>query len=610
MNKTLLLEHFLDIGQSFYVIYKALTFVWQTTRWWTIAWGLQTMIQGLLPAASIYLTKDVVDSLVAAMGEVDNPALIAPLITNILLFGSVIFLGFIMGGVRRWIQENQQLRLDDHIQKVIQAKAATLDLTFFDSATYYDLLYRANSHGLYAPAQLVTSLGLLVQRAVALISLATLLLAYGWFVPCLLILITLPGLFLVSRHTSQFHRWREDTTYERRRSNYYHTLITAREPAPEVRLFKLTHHFHYQWQQIRTKLRTEHLQWVSKQLWIDIGLACIAIIGIGTAGVYLGGQALTGILSLGDLALIAQAFDQGHTILSTFTAQIGNLHRLTLRLKNLFEFLELKSTLPDTRLGDPLPAIHKTISFQNVSFAYPNSERQVFTDFNVTFPVGQFIAIVGHNGAGKSTLAKLLCRFYDVDAGRITLDGHDIRGYSLDSLRQSISIIFQTPVRYLDTTANNIAYGAWHEEPNNDAIHAAAISAQAHTFIQHLPQQYDTLLGKEFGGEDLSGGEWQRIALARALVRDASVVILDEPTSAMDPWSRKRWIQSLKETMQGRTTILITHRFTTAQEADLVYVMKNGQIVEEGTHDDLMANDGSYRQLWQTQNNGDVELPA
>ncbi|MGB1249179.1 MAG: ABC transporter ATP-binding protein [Candidatus Promineifilaceae bacterium] len=598
-------SHFLDrlraIGRNSANIRRTLFLIWQVTHWWTVGWLFIFFAQGLLPATQVYLTKVVVDDFIATIGNVDNMRLMRRLIFNVGLYGGTMFLGFFLMGVQTWVRRNQRQRLYFAVQGRILAKSAELNLAFFDNQRFYNTLNRANADGGSAPFRLLLAIGFLGQNIVAFISIGALLLAYGWLVPALLTVSTLPGLWLVSRYARHYHAWWEAQTVRRRRATYYNDLLTRRESSAELRLFKLTEHFYTAWSQLFGELVNEELGWISKRLWLDLLLALIAITGIGLAGGYLGWQALTGIISLGDMALFAQAFNQGRSILNTLIMQIDELHLTTLRLNNLYEFLDLEPSLPPRDVGNPLAEPQKSIRFENVHFGYPSTERTVFDGLDVTFPVGKFIAIVGHNGAGKSTLAKLICRFYDAECGRITIDDTDIRDVSLDSLRQHISIILQTPIRYADTAADNIAYGAWHERPSDEALHAAAVAAQADEFIQKLPNQYDTLLGREFGGEDLSGGEWQRVALARAFVRDASVIILDEPTSAMDPWTRNRWIIALKEAMQGRTTILITHRFTTARQADLIYVMEEGQVIEQGSHDTLLEQGGHYTQLWQMQ---------
>jgi ATP-binding cassette subfamily B protein len=286
----------------------------------------------------------------------------------------------------------------------------------------------------------------------------------------------------------------------------------------------------------------------------------------------------------------------------TLLENIGDVYRNILFLENLFEFLALESQVHEPMQPVPFPVgVQVGIRFDDVTFRYPGSERLALDHLSVDIHAGAMVAFVGTNGAGKSTLIKLLSRFYDPDHGRITLDGIDLRHLSLADLRRQITVLFQEPVRYHTTAAENIALGDLGAQPTRAAIAAAAKAAGADAPIRYLPQQYDTVLGKWFGGAELSVGEWQRIALARAFLRRASILILDEPTSAMDSWAEADWLARFRTLAAGRTTIIITHRFTTAMQADYIYVMEGGHVVEAGTHRALLAVNGRYGHSWRIQ---------
>ena len=308
-----------------------------------------------------------------------------------------------------------------------------------------------------------------------------------------------------------------------------------------------------------------------------------AALVMGWAGL----RAFRGSGTLGDLALFYQVFTQGQQSIRTLMTSVGESYRNVLFLENLFEFMDLEPLIVDLKPGEEVAPLHTQIRFEDVSFRYPGSTRSALENFSLTIPAGKIVAIVGENGAGKSTLVKLLCRFYDPEYGRITADNLDLRDLPLAGLRRQITVLFQQPLHYHDTVSNNIAFGDLASKAGPRELQQAASAAGALRTVQRLPSAYDTLLGRWFGGVELSVGEWQRVALARAFFRRASLVILDEPTSAMDSWAEADWMARFRSLVDGRTAVVITHRFTTALKADVIHVMDRGQIIESGTHEEL-----------------------
>jgi len=311
-------------------------------------------------------------------------------------------------------------------------------------------------------------------------------------------------------------------------------------------------------------------------------------------------QVLQQRATLGDLALFYQAFNQGQGLLRSLLENAGQIYANSFFLGNLFEFLDLKPHVVDPSIPVPAPhPLRQGIRFENVTFCYPGNHNPVLKGFNLEIAADQIIALVGSNGAGKSTLLKLLCRFYDPQKGRITMDAIDIRELSVAELRRMITILFQLPVTYQATAAENIAFGDLSADPKITEIETAARFAGAHDIIAGLSNGYSSRLGRWFSdGTDLSVGEWQRIALARAFLRRAQIMILDEPTSALDSWSEIDWFDRFRFLAQGKTAIVITHRLTVARHADIIHVMDGGAIVESGTHDQLLAQGKLYAASW------------
>jgi ATP-binding cassette subfamily B protein len=317
----------------------------------------------------------------------------------------------------------------------------------------------------------------------------------------------------------------------------------------------------------------------------------------------MGWRALHGSATLGDLVLFYQVFAGGQSLVRGVTGSAGQVYSHTLFVANLFHFLDLKPSIVDP--AGPVAApeqIRDGIRLEAVSFTYPGSNRPALHDFNLYLPANGITAVVGPNGAGKSTLIKLLSRFYDPDSGSITIDGIDLRDLKVADLRSLLTILFQVPVRYDASARENIALGFNDARSSEAAIRAAARAAGIDGVITSLPNGYDTLLGKSFEhGAELSAGEWQRIAMARALLRPSPLVLMDEPTSAMDSWAEADWFERIRAMTKGRTVLLITHRFTIAKRADLIHVMQAGEIVESGTHHDLLALEGLYASSWHEQ---------
>jgi ATP-binding cassette subfamily B protein len=281
----------------------------------------------------------------------------------------------------------------------------------------------------------------------------------------------------------------------------------------------------------------------------------------------------------------------------------GSVYADALYLEHLFTFFELTPQVVAPASPATLPAASaREIRFDDVGFRYPDSDDWALRHFSLTIPAGKTVAIVGPNGAGKSTLTKLLCRFYDPQEGRILLDGIDIRELDPEALRRDITVMFQHPMQYVATVADNIRMGDRTGSADPARTEQAARAGGAHDLIEQLPHGYDTLLSKQFaGGVELSGGQWQRVTLARAFYREAPIVVLDEPTSFMDSWAEMEWLKRFRELVEQRTAIIVTHRFTTAMQADLIYVVRDGQVVEAGSHDELVAQGGMYADSWRTQ---------
>ena len=578
---------------------KALHLVIKASGAVTAVWLILIIVQGLLPVAMVYLTRFLVDGVASAIATKSGwPALLALAPAGLAMM-LAWFADEACRSVAAWLRSIQTDQVQDHIHGLIHDQTLRLDMACLDSPDYYDQLHRARFDALTRPAALLENVGALVQGLVTLAAMAAVLCSFGGWLPLLLILSAMPALAIVMRHAIRFHQWQKDQTHAIRRAAYYDMFLTQREMAAEMRLFGLGPYFKKLFRAQRNMLRRDQARLAGREAIGQALAAAIGITALAGALAWMLRKAASGSTTIGGLALFYQAFFQGQRIMRALLSQAGEIYRNMLFLENLFDFLALEPAVHDSHVSTFASTSHNnTWEFKNVDFCYPNSIKPVLTGFNLVLPAGCVTAIVGENGAGKSTLAKLLCRFYDPLQGQILMDGEDIRNIPVAALRRRITALFQEPVHYQDTVRDNIAFGDLDSVPDQRRIEAAAVEAAADTAIERLPKAYNAMLGKWFGGAELSPGEWQRIALARAFLRQAALVILDEPTGNMDSWSEADWLAKFKKLVAGRTAMIITHRFTTALHADIIHVLEQGKIVESGSHPELLALNGRYSASW------------
>ena len=574
---------------------RALKLVWAVARPWTTVWIGLLIVQGLLPAATVYLMKLVVDAVVVALRNGSSRPVLLPL----LLLGGVLLWMEVVRNAINWVRTVQAELLQDHITSLIHEKSVAVDLAFYELSDYYDHLHRARAEARYRPVALLGNLGALLQNSVTLVAMGAILIPLGPWLALALLLSTLPAFYVVVHYALAEYQWRLRTTTDDRRAWYYDWIMTTAEAAAEIRLFGLGQHFQSLHKTLRARLRSERLHLTRRQGFAELAASVLALTIMAAALGWMVLKASQGLVTLGELALIYAAFNQGQGLMRTLLENAGQLYGNSLFLSNLFEFFALPSNRGDATAR---PTVLRGITFNNLSFSYPDTTRKALDGFTMSIPSGKIVALVGPNGAGKSTLLKLLCRFYDPDSGTIDIDGKDLKDFSIDDLRRLITVLFQQPFHYNSTVRDNILYGDLNLDATDAEIKAALRAAGAEEIVSRLPEKEQTLLGRWFPhGTELSVGEWQRIALARAFLRQAPIIILDEPTSALDPWAEADWLERFRQLAFGRTSIIITHRFTTAMHADMIHVMDRGRIVESGTHKQLLEQNGSYAQSWSRQ---------
>ncbi len=439
--------------------------VWTAAGHWTLIWAGLLLAQGILPVAVVYLTRATVDRLVPGMG--DGGAPLSPLVVTAVCLALVLIVAEILRSVAGWVHTAQSERVRDYIQELIQDKASTLDLSFYESPAYYDRLHQARIDAMGRPVAMLENAGAFVQHGLTLMGMAGVLLPYGWWLPVVLLLGALPALAVVFRTTLRQYEWQMRTTTDRRRSFYFDWLLTAQEAAAELRLFGLSAYFRTAFQSLRQRLRTERLALLREQSLAELAAGVFNLLIAGGVMLWMLRRAVQGHFTLGEVVLIYQAFQQGQGLVRTTLASVRQIYNNILFIDNLFSFLKLESHLPEPHLPTPMPVeLHQGLRLNGVTFRYPGSPYPALEQFSLDIPAGQTVALVGSNGAGKSTVLKLLCRFYDPEAGAVTLDGIDLRDMSSEALRQQITVLFQHPVQYQTTASDNIALGCVSAEPS------------------------------------------------------------------------------------------------------------------------------------------------
>ena len=593
---------FAELLKRLHHVRRALGLIREAAGGWAALWLVLIIVQGAIPGGIVYMTKWVVDAAEAAVGQGVAWEQVSQLLLPASIMGGLMLAQRVMGSVTQYVNTAQSEYVGDHLKNLIHDKAASVEYWFYESDEYYDLLEQANSQASSRTLGLLQNIGSLLSSTVTFVTIAALLLQYSFWLPLVLVASTAPAFWVLLRYNRIYHRWWEETTPDRRRAKYYDLMLTKQEAAAEVRLNNLGDHFRTLYQGVRKRLRGERLGLLRKQTVARFFAGIVALLSTGGAMAWIAWRAFLGQARLGDMALFYQAFNQGQGIVRQVLNNLGQIYTNTLFLEHFFALLDHPLSRDKPASPEPFPTrLSDGVRFKNVTFTYPGADRPALKNFDLHLPAGEIVSIVGENGAGKSTVVKLLSRLYDPQKGQILIDGTDIRQFTEEELRRNLSVMFQFPMKYQLTARENIALGDL-ERPDDESVRTAAEGAGAHSFLAQLPEQYDAMLGRWFaGGNELSGGEWQRVALSRAYYRQAKILILDEPTSHMDSWNETEWLHRFRKLVEAKTALIITHRFTTAMHADRILVMGDGDVIESGTHEELLMQDGRYAASWNAQ---------
>ena len=580
---------------------RALSLVWTTSHTLTVVLAILTLVGGLLPAAVAYVGKLIVDSVVLASGS----GVEAHRWTALGYVGLEAIAVMLLAGTQRGLTVCQSLLrvlLGQRVNVLILEKALTLDLVHFEDSEFYDKMNQARSEASLRPLSLVTRTFGLFQSALSLVTYGGLLLNFSIWAVVVLLVAALPAFIAETRFAGEafrLFRWRSPET---RQQHYLETLIAREDYAMEVQLYQLGPMMLQRYRNIFDQLYGEDRDLtIRRGFWgYLLGLLSTATFYAAYAWIVL--EAIAGRISLGDMTMYLMVFRQGQSTFSAALTSIGGMYEDNLYLSNLYEFLEQDVPKPHGKLTKGvIPG--DGIRFENVSFTYPGGSKPVLNGISLHLKPGEKLAIVGENGSGKTTLIKLLTRLYTPDSGRILLDGRDLEEWDINVLRRRIGVIFQNFVRYQFTVGENVGVGDVDYLEDKPRWEIASDKGMARPFIEALPESFGTQLGRWFkGGQELSGGQWQKIALSRAFMRtSADILVLDEPTAAMDAEAEVRIFDHFRTITLNQMVVLISHRFSTVRMADKIVVMAGGELIEQGTHEELLKLGGRYARLFSIQ---------
>jgi ATP-binding cassette, subfamily B, bacterial len=577
-----------------------LRFVWESGRTVVVLGLISRVVAALLPPALFWVSKLIIDAIFRILTT--HQAAGARLWWLVAAEFALAVATGLLGRVIDYLDALLAGQYTHHVSVRVMEHAASLDLMAYEDPAFYDRLERARVQAtdrLY----MIQAIGRLIQQVITTITLSVSIMVFSPWLLLLLVVGVIPAFvgethFAFLGYAKTFRQ-----TPVRRQLDYLRILGGSKEAAKELKLFGLKDFLTGRFKGLSTQVYEEDIALARRKVIAGAFLSAIGTAGYYTAYVFAVWRTVTGVFSFGTLTFLANAIRDASSNLQQTFSTLSTIADQALFLTDLIAFFEMRPTIESKPNALPAPRpILRGFEFRNVSFRYPGSSRMVLNGLNFHLRPGERIALIGENGEGKTTIVKLLIRLYDPAEGQVLLDGVDLREYNLEDLYREIGVIFQDYMRYEMTARENIAVGRIEQIDNLPLLHQSAEKSMANEVVEKLPSGYEQMLGRRFdGGVDLSGGEWQKVALARAYLRDAQVLILDEPTSALDARSEYEVFQRFAELTSGKMALFISHRFSTVRMADRIVVLENGRIAEEGDHEALTNLGGRYAEMFELQ---------
>lgn len=580
---------------------ESVKLAWQSAPGWTFANIVISIIRSFIPLLLLWLLKGLIDGITAAASARPGQPIVN-ILWPILAVVIIWFLDEAASDLGNFIRKKQSMKLESFMYGLLHSKAIKLDLINFERPEYFDTLTRASREAPWRPNSILNNLVSIFRGLLSLILMAGLLTSLNWMLALLLIVVNIPGIWLRFYYADVLYSFQREQTPEARKTAYFNWLLTGDRPSRELRLFGLGKYFMSLFNRSFLKTKEEEIRIVRRRTLIELVSDLFKATAVFITLMFIGRETILGKITLGQMAMFLLAFRQGMVYVRELLGSVGGLYEDSLFIGDTFEFLNLKEKIVAIPPETVPSGLNKSIEVENLSFKYPGNTETTINNVSFRIKKGEIIALVGSNGAGKSTLARLLCRLYDPDSGSVKLDGADIRNMDPDKYRKLLSVVFQDFMLYNLEAGENIRLGNIDEENPGEKVKSAAVVSGIHDLIKNLPDGYSTSIGNLFDdSRELSWGEWQKLALSRALFRDAPLLILDEPSSSLDADTEYDIFSRFREIVRGRTSILISHRFTNVSLADRIIVLDKGAIAESGTHEDLMEKKGMYYSMYTKQ---------